>query len=244
MHAPPIPDRACALLLDLDGSLIELAPNPEQIHVPDALLALLHTLHHQLHGALACISGRSYDNLSAWLGRAGIDLVGSHGAEIGSALPADVRWAQWAAQCLQDLQTNFPQLLLEVKPHGMAIHWRNCPQAQKRVGLWVSQHLSAFPEHHTTAGKCVVEVHASRCNKGDAVTQLMHDKKYAQRLAIYIGDDTTDLAAFAAVKALGGWAIAVGPKTAAAADFFLPDPVACQQWLQQLSQSLALSRHR
>ena len=243
MHAPPIPDRACALLLDLDGSLIELAPSPEQIHVPDALLALLHTLRQQLHGALACISGRSYDNLSAWLGCAGIDLVGSHGAEIGSALAPDVRWAEWAAQCMQDLQTRFPPLLVEIKPHGMAIHWRKCPQAEKLVELWVNQHLSAFPEHQATAGKCVVELHASRCNKGDAVTQLMRDKKYAQRLAIYIGDDTTDLAAFAAVKALGGWAIAVGPKTASAADFVLPHPAACQQWLLQLSKSLSTSVH-
>lgn len=243
MHAPPIPDRACALLLDLDGSLIELAPSPEQIHVPDALLALLHTLHQQLHGALACISGRSYDNLGAWLGCAGIDLVGSHGAEIGSALAPDVRWAEWAAQCMQNLQTRFPPLLVEVKPHGMAIHWRNCPQAEKLVRWWVNQHLSAFPEHHATAGKCVVELHASHCNKGDAVTQLMRDKKYVQRLAIYIGDDTTDLAAFAAVKALGGWAIAVGPKTASAADFVLPHPAACQQWLLQLSKSLSTSVH-
>ena len=237
MCLPPIPDRAFALLLDLDGSLIELAPSPEQIHVSIALLELLSTLHQQLHGAVACISGRSFANLNAWLGSSGIDLVGSHGAEVGCALLPDSRWREWAAQCMEDLQRHCPDLLVEVKPHGMAIHWRNCTDSESLICLWVDKHLSEYPELLCTEGKRVFEVHASRCNKGDAIAHLMQKQRYADRLPIYIGDDTTDLTAFAAVKALGGWAIAIGPKTAAASDFVLSHPLACQQWWKQLSES-------
>ena len=239
MQAPPIPDRPYALLLDLDGSLIELAPSPEQIHVSSTLLALLRTLHQQLHGAVACISGRSYSNLNTWLGPAGIDLVGSHGAELGAALVPDGRWHAWAAQCQRDVGRQWPSLLIEVKPQGMAIHWRQCLDAEPWVRQWVAQHLTDYPTHHHTDGKCVVEVHAAHGDKGDAVNRLMQTTRYAGRLPIYIGDDTTDLAAFAAVKTFGGWAVAIGSKIAAAADFMLPHPNACEQWLQQLSASLA-----
>lgn len=239
MQAPPIPDRPYALLLDLDGSLIELAPSPEQIYVSGTLLALLRTLQQQLHGAVACVSGRSYENLSKWLGPSGIDLVGSHGAEVGAALLPDLRWHVWGAQCKHDLHRQWSGLLVEVKPHGMAIHWRNCPDAEHWIRKWIAKHLASYPAHHCTDGKCVVELHAAHYNKEDAVRHLMQTKKYAERLPVYIGDDTTDLAAFAAVKACGGWAVAVGSKTASAADFVLPHPKACEQWLQQLSALLA-----
>jgi len=244
MPAPPIPDRPYALLLDLDGSLIELAPSPEQIHVSGALLGLLRNLHQQLQGAVACISGRSYKNLNQWLGPSGIDLVGSHGAEVGAALLPDLRWYTWAAECKHAVHSQCSDLLVEVKPHGMAIHWRNCSDAEPWIRQWVSRHLSAYPAHHCTDGKCVLEVHASRCNKGEAVNQLMCEQRYARRLPIYIGDDTTDVAAFAAVKAYGGWAVAVGSKIAHEADFVLPHSQACQQWLRQLSRALAHRMHR
>lgn len=238
MHrcAPPIPDCAYALLLDFDGSLVELAPSPECIHLPSRLPQLLIGLHQQLQGAIACISGRSYADLHTWLGNTGIDLAGSHGAELCRPLPPDPSWAMWAQQCAHTLQSHWPQILVEAKPHGMAIHWRQCPEAQERVLAWIADHLPLWPQHMCTDGKCVAEIRLARCDKGHAVQHLMRQPAYAERLPIYVGDDTTDLAAFAAVQSMGGWAIAIGHKTASKADFFLPHPQACRTWLQQLMQ--------
>src|ERR1700747_3172912 len=48
-----------AILLDIDGTLIALAPTPRAIIVPDGLLATLIGLLQKSSGALALVSGRS-----------------------------------------------------------------------------------------------------------------------------------------------------------------------------------------
>ena len=57
--APPDLDRTIALFLDLDGTLLEIAPTPEQVVVPPGLPLLLANLHAQLGGALAIVTGRA-----------------------------------------------------------------------------------------------------------------------------------------------------------------------------------------
>ncbi|MDP2022668.1 MAG: trehalose-phosphatase, partial [Hydrogenophaga sp.] len=49
----------CALFLDFDGTLAELAPRPDEVVVPRELVALLERLHAQLDGALALVTGRA-----------------------------------------------------------------------------------------------------------------------------------------------------------------------------------------
>ena len=58
---PPPLDRDTALFLDFDGTLVALAPTPEAIEVPPALVGLLEDLRDQLGGALAVVSGRQID---------------------------------------------------------------------------------------------------------------------------------------------------------------------------------------
>src|SRR5260370_10015976 len=57
--APPPLDPRSALFLDVDGTLLEIAPRPELVRVPDGLPALIIRLSSGLEGALALISGRS-----------------------------------------------------------------------------------------------------------------------------------------------------------------------------------------
>ena len=242
MQAPPVPPNEFALLLDFDGTLVELADTPDSVHVPSALRLVLQQLFQKLNGALACISGRSYADLSALLASTGIDLVGSHGAEMKGEQAADPVWAVWAQKCSHALQARWPQVLVESKPQGMAIHWRLCPEAEAAIRAWMAQHQPLWPGHRCIDGKCVIEIHVGCCDKGHAIYQLMQQPPYQGRLPIYIGDDTTDLAAFKAVQSLGGWSIAVGTKTAQAADFFLPDPQACRQWIAHLNQTLQMAR--
>src|SRR4051812_32170146 len=81
MTLPPPLDPRSALFLDLDGTLLEIAPRPELVRVPDGLAALLTRLAEQRGGALAVISGRRIDDfdrfLRPWCGAAS----GVHGAE-------------------------------------------------------------------------------------------------------------------------------------------------------------------
>ena len=81
MTLPPPLDPHSALFLDIDGTLLEIAPRPELVRVPEGLAALLTRLTDQRNGALAVISGRRIDDfdryLRPWRGAA----AGVHGGE-------------------------------------------------------------------------------------------------------------------------------------------------------------------
>src|SRR3954447_15501034 len=81
MKLPPPLDPHSALFLDFDGTLLEIAPRPQLVRVPDGLPALLTRLATERDGALAMISGRRIDDfdryLHPWRGAAS----GVHGAE-------------------------------------------------------------------------------------------------------------------------------------------------------------------
>jgi len=70
-----------AFFFDFDGTLVELAPTPDSIHVPPSLLTLLDELRRRSHGALAVVSGRGIDNLDAFLNMPDLPIAGLHGAE-------------------------------------------------------------------------------------------------------------------------------------------------------------------
>src|SRR4051812_44584307 len=81
MTLPPPLDPHNALFLDIDGTLLEIAPRPELVRVPEALPDLLRRLTEQREGALALVSGRPIAELDRllqpWRGAA----AGIHGAE-------------------------------------------------------------------------------------------------------------------------------------------------------------------
>lgn len=59
-------------------------------------------------------------------------------------------------------------------------------------------------------GKCVFEVKPRGVHKGQAIIDFMTQPPFAGRTPVFVGDDVTDEAGFAAVQALGGWGIKVG----------------------------------
>ena len=65
---PPLP--ASALLLDLDGTLLDLAPTPDSVVVPAGLPDTLRALRDRLGGALAIVTGRPVETIDALLGDA------------------------------------------------------------------------------------------------------------------------------------------------------------------------------
>src|SRR6218665_50597 len=67
MQRLPSVTRDTALFLDFDGTLAELAPRPELVHVAQGLIPCLAALHEMLDGALAIISGRRLDDLDRFL---------------------------------------------------------------------------------------------------------------------------------------------------------------------------------
>src|SRR3954468_23876795 len=81
MTRPPPLDPTSALFLDVDGTLLEIAPRPELVRVPPGLPGLLERLARQREGALAPISGRPLAARDGLFHPGGGAEAGFHGPE-------------------------------------------------------------------------------------------------------------------------------------------------------------------
>ena len=72
----------CALLLDIDGTLLDLAPTPREVWVPPGLARTLNGLLARTSGAMAMVSGRSLNDIDLIFAPEVFPAVGGHGAEM------------------------------------------------------------------------------------------------------------------------------------------------------------------
>src|SRR5260370_23096597 len=70
----------CAILLDIDGTLLDLAPTPREVWVPPGLATTLNGLLMRTSGALALVSGRSLSDIDLLFAPEQFPAVGGHGA--------------------------------------------------------------------------------------------------------------------------------------------------------------------
>ena len=133
------PPREAALLLDLDGTLLDLAPTPDAVVVPPELPETLRRLRPHLGDALAVVTGRPIEQIDALLGDAPYAVAGEHGGAIRHApggpivrpsLPDPPVRVDPAAQPTSSRA--HPGTLLEQKLRGFVFHYR--PGAAVRPG--------------------------------------------------------------------------------------------------------------
>lgn len=79
-HLPPLNETA--FLLDFDGTLVDIAPTPESVVVPNGLLDSLRRLREACGDALAVVSGRPIDQIDHFLGDVPFAVAGEHGVAI------------------------------------------------------------------------------------------------------------------------------------------------------------------
>jgi len=241
--APPIlPLDRIALFLDLDGTLIELAPRPGDVVVAPEVLSILERLHAGLNGALAVVSGRPVDSIDRLLAPLHLPAAGTHGAEIrdatgapvhltGRPLPGELRDRLNAVA--KELQSQWHGILVDDKGSALGIHYRLAPEAEPALRQALDSLVLPEP-WQILAGHCVYEIRAKDRNKGAAVKTLSRAAAFAGRRPVFVGDDRTDLDGIAAAAALGGHGIAVGSLEAPEAEWVLPDVAAVHDWLRRL----------
>lgn len=222
--------QALALFLDFDGTLVEIAETPDGIYVADDLAHRLEGLSRRLGGRLALVTGRAIADIHGHLGRATIATVGSHGAEFDAAAETVESLSESAAAAITALADQWPRLLVETKPHGVAIHYRQEPGAASAV-LTVMDDIAAKDGLAVRHGKMVVELGPPHANKGAAVERLMALPPYAGTTPIFVGDDVTDEDGFTAAIAAGGHGILVGDPRPTAAHYRLSGPEEVHRWL-------------
>ena len=232
--ALPAIHAGTALFLDFDGTLVDLAEQPDAVVVPHDLVALLRQLAQQLHGALAIVSGRKLADLDHFLVPLQLPAAAEHGAHYrqadGSQVQATspdlapvIRQVLALAECHAGLRT-------EVKASCVALHYRHAPQLEA-LAQQVMQH--AADSHRglsLLSGKLVFEIKPAHVSKGRAIEDFMQLPPFAGRHPVFAGDDVTDEAGFAAVQALGGKAIKVGPGDTLAR-YRCSNPTAVRHWL-------------
>ncbi len=238
----PSPDWA--MFLDVDGSLLEIQPRPDAVHVSPALCAMLAALHAALGGAVALISGRPLDDVDRLFAPLKLPAAGQHGLERRAGNGRRVRppllpdgFNEVEAQ-LAAFAARHPGLLLERKTHGLALHYRNAPACAGAVSR-LTRRLAAHtrPPLVLVEGKMVAELRAPGGDKGAAIGAFMTEVPFRGRTPVFVGDDVTDEDGFSAVNALGGHSILVGER-ASAARWRIASVGALGEWLAAIPARL------
>jgi trehalose 6-phosphate phosphatase len=217
-----------AVLLDIDGTLLDLMPTPREVWVPPGLAKTLNRLYRRTGGALALVSGRSLNDIDLIFAPEQFPAVGGHGAEM--RLEADSEAVAAHAPPLdKELKRRLaaiarlsPGILLEDKGYSLALHYRLAPHAEKAIYEAVSLIRADLPDApiEVLPGKQVCEIKHSGFTKASGVRELMTHPPFKGRKPFFIGDDVTDESVFAIMPDLDGIAFSVGRRAKGVAGHF------------------------
>ncbi|MDP9095740.1 MAG: trehalose-phosphatase, partial [Pseudomonadota bacterium] len=205
----PSPNQA-ALLLDIDGTLLDLAPTPDAVIVPDGLLDALIRLRRHLGDALAVITGRPLEQADALLPGVPYAAAGEHGGAIRHAPGAAVEraalpdlpetWLDHAAAMVDA----HPGSMVERKRRGFVLHYRLAPDAgpalRRAADALIETEVDWF---QILEASMAWEIRPRGIDKGVALERLCVRAPFAGRLPIFIGDDVTDEDAIRVARTMG-----------------------------------------
>jgi trehalose 6-phosphate phosphatase len=233
--------RTSAVLLDVDGTLLDLADTPHSVAVPQRLKHALQALALQSGGATSFVSGRSMADLDRLFEPLRLAAVAGHGAELRvpgkvaprhyeAGIPADVR------RRLMEFGASHEGIIVEDKGYSLALHYRLVPQYAAAAHAAAGAICADYSENEIQVlpGKSVIEVKPRGFNKGTGIRELMKSAPFQGRRPIFIGDDVTDEAAFAVLPEFGGLGFSVGRELPGVAGFF-QTPGDVRAWLYSVA---------
>ena len=236
------PPRA-GLLTDFDGTLAEIVPDPAAARPVEGAVEVLGELAGKL-GLVGVVSGRGLEDLVSRLeAPPGVVLSASYGREGVSATgrPSATDWADIAHEATGAL-SGLRGVSVEVKPHGVALHFRRAPEAADAVGAEAAS-LAGRHGLEVRPGKLVAELTEPGPGKAEALEALVSGRELTA--FAFAGDDVADLEAFRHARTLGARCLLVAvvsaespPGLASAADIVLDGPDALVDRLRGLAGSI------
>jgi len=236
--------KTCALFLDCDGTLLDIALTPDEVTVPPDLVELLVRVSRGLGGALAIVTGRQLFEIDELLAPAQFVGSGVHGSElrtmpggpitrVATSLAPDL-----VAQVIA-LATRLPGIIAEPKGPGIAVHYRLAPDLKETVEAEIRALIAKHPDDLVLCpGRKLFEIIPAGHSKGSALTTLSSLPSFAARRPVMVGDDVGDLPAFAAAESLGGFGLRVGGGHFERGNADFDDPGAVKAWLAKLARRL------
>ncbi len=232
-----------AIFLDIDGTLLDIAPTPLEVRVSDALRETLAALRTRFGGAVAFVSGRPVAEMDRLFRPLRLAAVGGHGAEIRFAPDSDITRSKIAR--LDDaLRAEFARIgrigegvIVEDKGFSLAIHYRLAPE----LGGEIMKGVTAICKNERCdsleilPGKLVIEIKPGGYDKGTGLREMMSVPPFTGRKPIFVGDDITDNAAFAVLPDFGGTGFSVSG-IVPGASFNFDGPQDVRRWLRELSE--------
>lgn len=205
--------RRAAIMLDIDGTLAPIVEHAADAHVPESTRQLMIAVARR-YGLVACVSGRRASEARAMVSIGSISYVGSHGIELlrsgWTEAVLDPGAAEWVRR-IQDFgreadsaEVRRRRVRLEDKGPIVAFHWRGAPDEEAARAL--VEEIAREAEQaglRTHWGRKVLEVRPPiTFDKGAGIKRLLDEVGPGITLALYVGDDTTDLDAFRALGEL------------------------------------------
>jgi len=232
----------CAILLDVDGTILDMASTPQEVWVPPSLRHDMTRLSELTGGAVALVSGRSLNDLDLLFSPLQLPAVGGHGAEfrpfcggeldLSRTVPLDVKLKRKFAAVAEI----GPGIVIEDKGYSIALHYRLAPALEAAVKEAVARICAENPSApiEVLRGKSVLEIKQVGFNKGTGVRELMRYPPFTGRHPIFIGDDVTDESVFAIIAEFDGLAFSVGRMVASVNGHF-DKPAAVRGWLTRIA---------
>lgn len=218
--------RPLIIMLDIDGTLCDIATHAGDACIPEAALESLRTLGaRQAHGVhVVYVTGRAVRDAHRMLDVGDAAIYGNHGMERSEAVRKIERSAgddaaeqrpapqgdpalRAAAAQLASLASAFPGTSLEDKGLSLSFHYRTMDEGRRPE---LHSRLAEIVQSHglrTKDGKCVFNiVPPDAPTKADAVREIVRDiagDAPAPSL-LFVGDDITDEDGFRALRDVDG----------------------------------------
>jgi trehalose-phosphatase len=216
------------VFLDFDGTLVRIAPRPDQVRLAPPTRRVLLRLAKNRRVTLAVISGRRRAELQRYIGVRKIHYLGLYGWERKKPSPLSLsvlRALFLARLALEEHLSAYPKIWIENKTLSLSIHLLEaCRGDEREVRRQMRPLLRPFRQDLRCLDNLrdVEIVPRSIADKGTAVREVLAAQKFRNVLPIYFGDDLSDEPAFAAVR--GGISILVGESRPTCAKFLLRGP--------------------
>ena len=228
-----------ALFLDVDGTLLDIAPTAQKVKVSRSLVRDLGRLNRKLGGALAFVSGRMIHELDSLFSPLRLCSAGAHGAEWRLSPKGPVQTGALLPDVLRDnialAFANMDGVIIEDKIYNVAVHYRQVPQKAGIVGRTLARLIGPYNKTvKLVRGRKVFEVMPLIHDKGKALEKFLAIEPFKNRRPVFLGDDVADISAIGACLKKGGVAARVG-QGKSRQGYAFASPKHVRMWISRLA---------